>query len=182
MISMAVRARKGKEELHQAAQQVRYEILMLIYSANHLSCWQSSPPSPTGYAANMALESFLIHFRNLRAFLCPSLQRCSADDVLASDFLGKDTATDLGDSIKLGDHQERLNKMLAHLSYSRNDYIQASDYAWNIGGMSVVILSELQRFLTLLPEGQATWFPSVASLAGVQAVMQAEVDKFGGNP
>jgi hypothetical protein len=179
MPSMALRVRK-EEDLRQAARHVSYEIAMLVYSADHLSAWQSSPPSPTGNEANMALESFLLHFRNLRAFLCPSLQACSADDVVASDFLGNDSPTDLSDRARLGVDKRRLDKLLAHLSYSRRDYIETGDYAWNIAGMLIAMLAELQRFLALLPPEQSCWLPSAASLAAQQSEAQSLVDRVTG--
>jgi hypothetical protein len=74
-MSVKARPKRSQADLQKAAQHVEYEIGMLIYTADHIGGEHSSPKSaPVGDPKNMALESFLLHFRNLRAFLCPSLQ------------------------------------------------------------------------------------------------------------
>jgi hypothetical protein len=86
-------------ELEAAAIHVKYEIRMLLYSSWHLGTGHGSPATmPAGDDKNMALESFLLHYRNLRAFLCPLLQNVVDDDILASDFLGDTSATNVGDT------------------------------------------------------------------------------------
>ena len=121
----------------------------------------------------MALESFLLHVRNLRAFLCPSLQRSGVDDILAGDFLGLSTETDIGDTIKLGIDKTRLDRMLAHVSYTRDDYIEASDYLWNIGSLSIVMLEQLLAFVLLLPIDRRDWFPNEEQLTKYRSEAQA---------
>lgn len=106
------------KELEAAAIHVKYEVRMLLYSSWHLGIGHGSPATmPYGDDKNIALESFLLHYRNLRAFLCPSLQSVGDDDILATDFLGCTSATNVGDTNKLGTDKKRLDKMLAHLSY-----------------------------------------------------------------
>jgi len=73
--------------LEAAAAHVRFEIKMLFESSERLGPWFESPRSLGESEATMAAESFLLHFRNLRAFLCPSLQNFSNDDVIGSDYL-----------------------------------------------------------------------------------------------
>jgi len=122
----------------------------------------------------MDLECFLLHFRNLRAFLCPS-PRFGADDVLASDFLGMRTAKDIGDSAKLDRDKTRLDKMLAHVTYSRSAYVQASDHRWNIEGMLIPMLDELQKFVAMLPAEQRAWFQSIDWLRAQRSQAQARL-------
>src|SRR5713101_96523 len=94
---------RSSDELEQAAKHVTYEIEMLSFSAGYLAGEHSSPISePIGNQKNMALESFLTHFRNLRSFLCPGLARLDDDDIIASDFLGMEDASYLGDTVTLG--------------------------------------------------------------------------------
>jgi hypothetical protein len=153
------RRSRTTEELQKAAVAINYEIEMLVFSAEHLGGWHSSPmTSPVGNENHMALESFLLHFRNLRAFLCPSIQRQSDDDVLASDYLGMLDASDIGDLQKLSADKERLDKMLAHVSYSRADYIEAGNYRWDTSSMLLLIVSELKDFFARLPALQRDWF------------------------
>ncbi len=152
------------EELQNAATAVGYEITMLIFSAQHLDDRHSSPATPPiGQENLMALESFLLHFRNLRAFLCPSLSgRVYPDDVVASDFLGIDDASDVGDPAKFTrDDGKRLDKMLAHVTYSRADYIKAGNHWWDKTAMLTLTLSELQKFFLRLSATQRAWFPRI---------------------
>jgi hypothetical protein len=133
--------------------------------------------SPVGNEKNMALESFLLHFRNLRAFLCPSLQTLGGDDVLASDFLGLYDGSDVGDPDQLKVDKVRLDKMLAHLTYSRPDYIEGGNHGWDSSVMLILIFSELQKFLVRLSEEQRAWFPTAESLNERQHWAQAEIDQ-----
>ena len=74
--------------LEEAGRHVHYEIAMLIHSVDYYAWVCSLPPSAaTDKCKNMAIESFLLHYRNLRGFLCPSIQTSWPDDVIASDFL-----------------------------------------------------------------------------------------------
>jgi hypothetical protein len=153
------------DELRGAAAHVDYEIEMLVYSASCVGGWHSlSQNTREGYPNNMALESFLLHFRNLRAFLCPSLQPVSIDDVCASDFFDEPEERDLGTASRLSEDQERLNKMLAHLSYRRDKYITAGDYKWMVARMLVVVLEDLQAFFGQLSKERWDWFRSIPGI------------------
>src|ERR1019366_5464716 len=117
------RPKRELSDLEAAAKDVSYEIEMLFYSAGRLGARHASPQTTlSDNDKNSALECFLLHFRNLRAFLWPSLQPFSDDDIIASDLLGELKARDVGDSAILSKHKNRLNKMLAHLTYSRKGY------------------------------------------------------------
>ena len=156
---------RKESELHGAAAHVDYEIEMLAYAASYVGGWYSSPhTTPVGNPKNMALESFLLHFRNLRAFLCPSIQPISVDDVCASDFINAPEARDLGTASRLSVDQERINKMLAHLSYSRDKYIAAGDHKWMFARMLVVVLEEMQVFFGQLSKERRNWFRSITNL------------------
>lgn len=125
--------------------------------------------TPTGNDKNLALESFLLHFRNLRAFLCPSIQRVSSDDILASDYLGEPDPRDIGDPSKLGFEKMRLDKMLAHLSYKRPQYITDGNFTWPSALMTKMIIEDLMKFVDLLPNPSKNWFPSSRVLSGYRA-------------
>jgi hypothetical protein len=153
-------------DLRNAAGHVSYEIEMLIYSADHIGGWHSSPIStPSGNEKNMALESFLLHFRNLRAFLCPSLQgEPKPDDILASDFLREREPRDIGRAANLATDKKRLDKMLAHLSYERDRYIAAGQHRWLAVRMASDALTEFDAFLAILEPEMASWFISRSEL------------------
>jgi hypothetical protein len=64
---MRLRPLRSESQLRSAARHVEYEIGMFLYTGHSLGYQYSSPPS--GLSApqkNIALESFLLHFRNLR--------------------------------------------------------------------------------------------------------------------
>ena len=106
----------------------------------------------------MALESFLLHFRNLRAFLCPTLQQVWRDDLVASDYLGKLDAEDVGNPVILGRRKKKLDRLLAHLSYSRIDYARRGGKSWPVSQMLSDMGGELKQFLSLLPPKRRGWF------------------------
>jgi hypothetical protein len=153
-------------KLIRAAGHVSYEILMLIYTGEHLGGFHSSPmSSPVGNDKNMALESFLLHFRNLRAFLCPRLQRFTDDDIIWSDFLGRSEVENLGNVEVFARDKNRIDQMLAHLSYSRDKFIAAGEHGWHVAKMLALMLEELEKFLALLTPNVRQWFPSVETIA-----------------
>jgi len=139
-------------ELRKAADHVNYEIATLVYAGEKLAA------RPAGSDGDIALESFLLHFRNLRAFLCPTKQRLGNDDVIASDFLNEGKGRDLGDWTFLQEHKGKLDKMLAHITYARAVYITSSQNQWDFGGMQELMLTELEYFFSMLPTNVRTWF------------------------
>ena len=153
------RKQRQDVDLRAAAGHVSYEIRMLVFAGKRLPSYHSSPAGLGEDDKNMALETFLLHFRNLRAFLCPEKELPRADDVIASDFLDKTLARDLADSDLLSVDRERLNKMLAHLSYSRRKYIQLGTHAWDVLAMLRVMLDQFEAFLVKLPPARRAWFP-----------------------
>jgi len=161
----APRPVRKPEDLRAAARYVSYEIEMMIFSGKGLGGWYASPrTTPPDNYKNMALESFLLHFRNLRAFLCPTLQALSSDDIIASDFLDPPTLRDLGDTSALSIDKTRLDRMLDHLSYSRRAYIAGGDHGWKVASMLVLMLGQIKNFLSGLPEAKRPWFPPEAPI------------------
>jgi len=112
-----------------------------------------------GDEKNMALEAFLLHFRNLRAFLCPSMQNVRVTNILASDFLDEPTPRDVGNTAKFVNSKERLDQMLAHLTYDRSDHIAAGEHGWRTDDMLSTLAEQPNRFFAVLPKDRAAWFP-----------------------
>ena len=170
------RPRRSPTELQVAAHHVTYEIGMLFFSAEDLGGWHASPLAPPeDMAKNMALECFLLHFRNLRAFLCPSIQASSVDDIIAGDFLNELEARDIGEAEVLSNDKKRLDRMLAHLSYSRKEYIEAKSYGWLTAEMELALLDQLEVFFGRLSPERREWFPPADQLS--QERRRAEDDK-----
>jgi hypothetical protein len=161
-------------DLHAVAGYVTYEIETLAFASEHLGGWHSSPKaSPEDSEKNVALESFLLHFRNLRAFLCPLLQtdpqkeppRVKPDDVIASDFLRESTARNVVSPDPFLADKERIDKMLAHISYQRTRYITTGQDGWAVAKMLELMLEQFEVFLKPLPATERSWFPAAEWLA-----------------
>src|ERR1039457_6696836 len=95
------RQRRISRELEAAAAHVAYETETMLFAADHLDSMHGSPPvTPIGKEADIFLESFLLHFRNLRDFLCPGSRASKKpDNIIASDFLGEDEPRSLDPEI-----------------------------------------------------------------------------------
>ena len=172
----SARPKRDPPELEAAARHVSYEIRMLLHSAAELGGWHASPPTTlVDDSKNMALECFLLHFRNLRAFLCPSLQNIYGDDILASDLLGELEVRDIGNAAILSKDKERLDKMLAHLSYTRRGFIEAQNYGWHTAEMELALIGQLEVFFGLLTPAMRAWFPPADEI--VRAKRAAEDDR-----
>ena len=169
--------------LQEVAKHVSYEIRILIFSAEDVGGCHGSPViTPDGDYKNMALESFLLHFRNLRDFLCPSLLNGhhKDDDAFASDFIDKFDISDVGNPTKFPEEeQKKLNKMLAHISDERVRYIEARDYNWDTSEILVRVLGEMRRFVESLAENRRGWFPSIADLKGAENDALARIEMSG---
>ena len=104
------------------------------------------------------LESFLLHARTLRDFLCDDHKR-HRDDVLAGDFFG---APEMWTKVRpplgpyLPENRKRLNRALAHISYARLGFRARKE--WDISA----VLRELdliwQSFLAALSPERREWF------------------------
>ncbi len=141
-------------ELQAAAADVRYEIKMMLYASERLTIVASPMQIPDD---NLALEAFLLHYRNLRAFLCPSLQALSQDDVIASDFFDRPTSEDLAKRIEFEPDKERLDKSLAHISYTRAQFAADGQKDWDVPTMKAQMLRAL-LILQTLPPDRRRWF------------------------
>jgi len=173
---LKIRPRRADAELEASAKDVTYEIQMMIEAGELLAfgMWGSPATTLADTEENMALECFLLHYRNLRAFLCPSLQgEAREDDVIAADFLHKTTADDVGDASKIGADKARLDKMLAHISYSRRrEFIGKCNTGWHVGEMATAMLSQIDVFLATIPEHMRVWLPDRSKLAEARELIE----------
>ncbi len=141
---------RENSELEDVAIHIAYEIETMIFAADHLDGMHISPAvKPHGKEKDVFLEAFLLHYRNLRAFLCPSLQSgVTQDDVLASDFMKEPRPRDLADARVLGKGQTRINKLLAHISYERERHQKC----WAVQEMRDKMVEAYVRFIGSLPQ------------------------------
>lgn len=132
-----------------------YELWMLNESARRWS--NASDP----IVHNIAIESFLVHFRNLRDFFYPPLGAWTdpkgADDVVAFDYCESwdKTAKDWQEVVP--SEKDRINKQLAHISYIRPNL----DPNWPITQMLAAIRKSFLVFVDTLPAERRKWFDVV---------------------
>ena len=134
-----------------AANDLNYEWKMANVAAMALAQAQGANDV---WAQNLTLESFLVHARIIRDFFAAS---GSADDVRVRDFLGFDPKVRL---TLLRSHpiRKRLNRRIAHLSYSRSRLKRA----WDVRGLLNEINSAMIDFVSLLARRDR----KLASIAG----------------
>jgi hypothetical protein len=134
---------RSKIELEQGAQWVHYELHTLLYSLRvneHALRSQSSESEGEQQFWNTVntctLEAFLLHYRNLISFLNNGKYK---DDVKANDYADswQGNGTDQDEDI-------RLNKLLAHISYSRG---ALGSGQWNTAEMRNRICDSFGQFL-----------------------------------
>ena len=102
---------------------------------------------------SILLTAFLVHARNLRAFLFtpPRL-----DDVAAEHFL-PDWAEKVEDWCPYFlEHRERLNKSLAHISYKRIEY--EANKLWECGTIHKELTDAWNEFFGRLTREEQDWF------------------------
>ncbi len=148
-----MRSARTDEELKETAEgPIVYEVDMLRKCTSVLS-WP-----PNQMTQSVALESFLIHVRNLRDFLYGA--GTNPDDVVAGDFfpgLGQWEAIRPPMPKVIEDNRERLNKTLAHISYSRLKY-KGSAKAWPSQQIASELIAVVRVFLRHLPQNRSPWF------------------------
>jgi hypothetical protein len=104
------------------------------------------------------LETFLLHVRNIRDFLYKDESK--NDDVLAIHYFKnpeewKMLRPPIGDY--LNGIKERLNKALAHISYTRLEY--RKNNKWNVIQIRNDLAKPWEVFLDALTAEQQKWFP-----------------------
>ena len=105
------------------------------------------------------MTAFLVHARNLRAFLFPPpppAPRPRPDDVLAKHFL-PEWAEKVEDWCPhFLEHRERLNKSLAHISYKRIEY--EANKGWDCGTIYNELTDAWDAFWSRLTPEEQDWF------------------------
>ena len=93
---------------------------------------------------NLFLEAFLLHARNIRDFLAWSN---NPNDVIASDYVGRPVRVRMP-LLRSRKVRERLNRRIAHLSYSRSRLGRH----WNVAILLTEIDSAMSAFLRRLSQ------------------------------
>ena len=151
------------------AQKVCYEHSMLDWCAQQIAL----PKSDDANQSHLMLEGFLLHARVLRDFLVKSKSwRC--DDVLAEHFLEEPVVCTWS---CLREHKERLDKLLAHLTYSRFD----PEKGWDVAKIHTEIDRAWQEFLDALPVRTQQWFELSTPSPNLSGVVLVRTTSFRGS-
>lgn len=145
---------------------VYYEVVMMDEA---LKRWTKLRPIATrsreqAIAANLALEGFLLHFRNLRDFFYPSSEIWTRpkwyDNAVAWDFCRAWTRCSLEWSESSPGERDRINKLLSHISYGRSTL----DKDWSgAEKMAKRVMEQFDLLLPLLTAQQREWFRDLLS-------------------
>jgi len=150
-------------ELHEAANHVDYELQML----NAMVLLLSSAHGATAMrqaVANACLESFVLHVRNLIDFLYPPASP-KPDDILSDQYVRDEVTWRTCRPAKtplLLDAETRVNKLAAHLTYSRLQL----DKTWKFSDIRADLCRVITCFVDQLAPARMAWFPSASPQTG----------------
>jgi hypothetical protein len=128
-------------ELQSASMVVAYEVEMLKRAGQDLDASGSDHAK-----RNVALESFLIHARNLLHFLYESEQHAHSNDVVVVDYTGAGLTTSPPDYRSICD---RISKHLAHITYRRQQ-----KETWDCQALADIIRDGLEEFRNATPDSR----------------------------
>lgn len=158
------------KRLKNGAGHVVYEVDMLRKTTYLLYLMKDSrirfPDQATGRTFfNSVLESYLMHLRNLYSFFYSFTYRNKRrpDDIHFSHFL-------MSNSVFVSKRYpqgkisrrilRRIDKSLAHLSYTRN-YYSLKRGGWNVPKLTREIEQTIKAFKESLPNQKAKWFQAL---------------------
>ena len=152
----------------QAPKWVEYEVDMLIKSRKlhyeaHEKMGKIEDLNEQEYwrtVQTCALESFLVHYRNLKQFL--NNKRPFDTDVAAEDYSDNRPCAAVTETYPNED--ARINQLLAHISYTRDDLGRGS---WDkLDQMEEAILDAFERYIpTIKPEFRSQFARTTEALA-----------------
>lgn len=137
--------------LKKASEHIYYEVWMFYETIELLVYVQNQT------LANIYLDAFAIHCRNLLDFLYPKT-RVRVDDIIVSDYISnpslyrrsKTSKKDLRFTIR------KTDKQVAHLTFARNRYNDKSK-KWPIISIGEKFHKTLSAFYDALPENRKQW-------------------------
>ncbi|HEY2232200.1 MAG TPA: hypothetical protein VGK01_01875 [Candidatus Angelobacter sp.] len=164
------------QQLQQMARHINHEVLALMQAHDLYDHAQKQQKTVEDQAAqdvcqvaiNCALESFLLHYRNLREFLNDEKKhtkknkvtnQIETDDIKAKDYTSDSNwkTTDVWASDKV--EGKRLHKRLAHISKARITL----DNKWYPDHMEWSVLKTFEKFLAAIPRERGPWFEQVSA-------------------
>lgn len=135
----------------KATADIYYEAMMLHRAFSEY--WQSEPQAPGTWQHNAFLEATLLHTRSTLDFFEGSRtgsRRAHPDDVIAADYAFSSAPFPFTAALR-----ERINKRIAHLTYSRTE-VRDEHKRWDFPSFLRPILDRYREFFShLLSSGHA---------------------------
>jgi hypothetical protein len=135
MKTRTIRPTRGDRALLSAGKDVAYELDMARKAA---ALALNAKAAGDQDRVNLFLEAFLLHVRNLRDFLAWSNNH---NNVIAADFLGRPVRVRMP-LLRSPAVRARLNRRIAHLSYSR----ARLGRGWNVPALLAEVEVAMRRF------------------------------------
>jgi len=151
---------KSENEMKQAAAFVYYEYGQFRWAISHLPSEWRCGTGGFSRDEDAVVEVALLHARVLRDVFTQKrpLPRYSKTDIIAADFFDDPKEWDPPVLGYLTDERERLNRSLAHLSYSRTGYELPGCKEWDFKATSSELTGAWKALLGKLPEERQAWF------------------------
>jgi len=152
---------KSDNDMKQAAAFVYYEYEQFRWAILHLPKGWRCGTAGVFREEDAVVEVALLHARVLRDFF--TRKRCclphySKSDIIAEDFFDNPKKWDPPVFSYLHDNKKRLDRSLAHLSYSRREYEQPGRKEWDFEATSTELMAAWKVFWGKLPEERRAWF------------------------
>jgi hypothetical protein len=107
------------------------------------------------------IETFLVHFRNLRDFFYPAERVWKDpkwfDSAVAMDYSPSWDRAASEWKQQSQDEQQRINKLLSHLPYSR----ASLEHGWPMKEMGKAVIATLSELVKTLPTQRRDWFKPI---------------------
>jgi hypothetical protein len=152
--------RLSNSDLKELSKDLEYEVSMIVYCAHELLKSSSEDSQEAEPHRNAIIESFLVHYRNLREFFWQ--KDPAGDDLVATDYgfsSSGQTPTEL-ESIKVA-----VNKRLQHLSKRRREESNAGlPSTYDINSITRILLTECKDFREQVGGSLDSEFPSAEKI------------------
>jgi hypothetical protein len=174
------------QQLKGMASHIYHEVMALMQSRdllNHAKAQQKAAQDKVLQDAsqvgiNCALESFLLHYRNLREFLNDEVkqskkdkatEKLESDDIKAKDYTIDPNWKTAAPWASDKDEGKRLHKRLAHITTAR----LTLDDKWYPESMEGNALRTFEEFVSAISDERKAWFEKASSaiMARVRPVM-----------
>jgi hypothetical protein len=143
------RSTRAKDQIHEGAKAIAYEAKMVFQISELWPCRVLVHP----IFSELIIESFLVHYRNLREFLYPSDP--SLCDIVASDFSPATWVFVSSDWTEMvPEERARIGERLSLRSYSRHHFAKR----WPVSEMASAVLERFTQFLQTLPKEERSLF------------------------